>query len=48
MVPRVHRVRVQLHDTHQSQHRHRQHDDGEKQRTEHTDVWKFYDKREHN
>lgn len=47
MVPRVRRIRVQLHDTYQSEHRHRRHDHGEEQRTEHTDVRKFHDEREH-
>lgn len=38
MVPGVHRVRVQLHDTYQSQHRHSGHDHGEERRSKYTDV----------
>jgi len=41
MVPGVRRVRVQLHDTYQSQHRHCGHDHGEERRSEYTDVWQF-------
>lgn len=45
MVLRVHRVRVQLHDTHQLEHRHRGHDLGQEQRAEYTDVPELDDKR---
>jgi len=41
MVPGVRRVRVQLHDTHQSQHRHCRHDHGEEPRSEYTVVRQF-------
>lgn len=41
MVPSVRRVRVQLHDTYQPQHRHSRHDHGEEPRSEYTVVWQF-------
>lgn len=44
MVPGVRGIRVQLYDTHQSQHRHSRHDHGEKPRSECTDVWQFHAK----
>jgi len=41
MVPGVRRVRVQLHDTYQSEHCHSGYDHGKEPRSEYTDVWQF-------
>jgi len=47
MVPRVYRVRMQLHDTHQLEHRHRRHDHSEEPRAEYTDVRELNGKRQY-